>query len=138
MKRVEGNVYLERFEVNVRPYLSMAEIELIAQAMMKGKNYAEEIALRDALLIQLCTDISEEDAKDYEYIVKSGLMENIIMSINNVYYIQEFVDHARNVSVATVKFLETLTKNLDKYSKKLPNSKQLENLVKEIKEIKII
>lgn len=138
MKRVEGNVYLERFEVNVRPYLSMAEIELIAQAMMKGKNYAEEIALRDALLIQLCTDISEEDAKDYEYIVKSGLMENIIMSINNVYYIQEFVDHARSVSVAMVKFLETLTKNLDKYSKKLPNSKQLENLVKEIKEIKII
>lgn len=138
MKRVEGNVYLERFEVNVRPYLSMAEIELIAQAMMKGKNYAEEIALRDALLIQLCTDISEEDAKDYEYIVKSGLMENIIMSINNAYYIQEFVDHARSVSVATVKFLETLTKNLDKYSKKLPNSKQLENLVKEIKEIKII
>ena len=47
---------------------------------LSSPNYAEEIVIRDTLILEFMTDISKETIKnDYDYIVQSGLM-NIIHS----------------------------------------------------------
>lgn len=130
-------VYLSKHSVTVRCYLTMSEIELIAESMMKTKNRIEEIVLRDKMLIKLATDITEEEAEDYDYIVKSGLMDDIICSIYNVDIIDEYIHQKRSVSIAMIAFLETVSKSLDKYNKKLPTGKELEKILNEIKEIQI-
>lgn len=140
MKRLnvkEATEYLSRYDVTVHNYLTMAQVELIAESMMKGKNFAEEIVIRDKLLIQLATNISEEEAQDYDYIVEIGLMNDIVECILNIDYIEEYIRQKRNVSVAMIAFLETVSKNLDKYGRKLPDSKKLEKMMAEIKEIQI-
>lgn len=105
--------------------------------MMGGKNYAEEIYIRDILIIKLLTDITDEEAEDYDYLVQSGVMDKILANVKNLYLIQCYISYARSTSLAVIKFLDTLSKNLDKYGKKLPSSKELQEMMKEIKNIEI-
>lgn len=143
MKRIDSikKEYLEEYEVNINQvYLTAKQIELIATNMMsQAKNYAEEIYVRDLLILQLCTDITEEEIKEYDhdYFVQCGLIDAVLRKIKNLYHIDNYIKQARNVSIATVTFLNTLSESLDKYGKKLPNSKQLAEMVKAINDIQI-
>lgn len=158
---IPQNVYLEEFDINVRPYLGVAEIEAIGEDMLK---YPNELLQELRLIINvlnLCTDIPKEyliilnedeteneDFLGFDLIIQSGLWgaveTEMVSSIEKVW---EYVWDLENKDKAIARFVAfELPKMSDKFfgilegwAKKLPRGKQwndlITNLPNQLKEV---
>lgn len=119
----------------VKSYLTPEQIELIGNNMLKCSNDVERNVVRNTMLIKLMTDIPEEIAKDYNMIVQSGVMEKIDYNIINVNEIDNYVADELSIRTNVNKFLEQLNKTLDKYAKKMPNNKKIDEMLADSKKL---
>lgn len=119
----------------VKQYLTPEQIELIGNNMLKCSNAVERNVIKNTMLVKLMTDIPEEIAKDYDMLIKSGIIDNINFRIYNVDEIDDYVEDELSIRTNVDKFLEQLNKTLDKYAKKMPNNKQIENMLADSKKL---
>lgn len=119
----------------VKQYLTPEQIELIGNNMLKCSNAVERNVVKNTMLVKLMTDIPEEVAKDYDMLIKSGIIDNIIFRIYNVDEIDDYVEDELSIRTNVNKFLEQLNKTLDKYAKKMPNNKQIEDMLADSKKL---
>lgn len=119
----------------VKQYLTPEQIELIGNNMLKCSNVVERNVVKNTMLIKLMTDIPEEIAKDYDMLIKSGIIDNINFRIYNVDEIDDYVEDELSIRTNVNKFLEQLNKTLDKYAKKMPNNKQIEDMLADSKKL---
>lgn len=119
----------------VKQYLTPEQIELIGNNMLKCSNAVERNVIKNTMLIKLMTDIPEEIAKDYDTLIKSGIIDNINFRIYNVNEIDDYVEDELSIRTNVNKFLEQLNKTLDKYAKKMPNNKQIEDMLTDSKKL---
>ena len=119
----------------VKSYLTPEQIELIGNNMLKCSNAVERKVVRNTMLVKLMTNIPEEIAKDYDMLVKSGIMDNIEFRIYNLDEIDEYVEDELSIRTNVNKFLEQLNKTLDKYAKKMPNNKQINDMLADSKKL---
>lgn len=108
---------LEEFDVEVRKYLSYAEIQAIVQTTLKLESWAERQTNIDMLVLAYCTDISMEKLQEigHEMLVESGLVEAVLRNIRNYYQIKKAISYEEG----TVKVLNNIVKTLPKYQKEL-------------------
>lgn len=119
----------------VKQYLTPEQIELIGNNMLKCSNAVERNVIKNTMLVKLMTDIPEEIAKDYDMLIKSGIIDNINFRIYNVDEIDDYVEDELSIRTNVDKFLEQLNKTLDKYAKKMPNNKQIEDMLADSKKL---
>ncbi len=119
----------------VKSYLTPEQIELIGNNMLKCSNAVERKVVRNTMLVKLMTNIPEEITKDYDMLVKSGIMDNIEFRIYNLDEIDEYVEDELSIRNNVNKFLEQLNKTLDKYAKKMPNNKQINDMLADSKKL---
>lgn len=119
----------------VKQYLTPEQIELIGNNMLKCSNAVERNVIKNTMLVKLITDIPEEIAKDYDMLIKSGIIDNINFRIYNVNEIDDYVEDELSIRTNVNKFLEQLNKTLDKYVKKMPNNKQIEDMLADSKKL---
>lgn len=119
----------------VKQYLTPEQIELIGNNMLKCSNAVERNVVKNTMLIKLMTDIPEEIAKDYDMLVKSGIIDVVDYNIFNVSEIDDYVEDELSIRTNVNKFLEQLNKTLDKYGKKMPNNKQIEDMLADSKKL---
>lgn len=119
----------------VKQYLTPEQIELIGNNMLKCSNAVERNVIKNTMLVKLITDIPEEIAKDYDMLIKSGIIDNINFRIYNVNEIDDYVEDELSIRTNVNKFLERLNKTLDKYAKKMPNNKQIEDMLADSKKL---
>lgn len=119
----------------VKQYLTPEQVELIGNNMLKCSNAVERNVVKNTMLVKLMTDIPEEVAKDYDMLIKSGIIDNIIFRIYNVDEIDDYVEDELSIRTNVNKFLEQLNKTLDKYAKKMPNNKQIEDMLADSKKL---
>lgn len=119
----------------VKQYLTPEQIELIGNNMLKCSNTVERNVVKNTMLVKLMTDIPEEIAKDYDMLIKSGIIDNINFRIYNVDEIDDYVEDELSIRTNVNKFLEQLNKTLDKYAKKMPNNKQIEDMLADSKKL---
>lgn len=119
----------------VKQYLTPEQIELIGNNMLKCSNAVERNVIKNTMLVKLITDIPEEIAKDYDTLIKSGIIDNINFRIYNVNEIDDYVEDELSIRTNVNKFLEQLNKTLDKYAKKMPNNKQIEDMLADSKKL---
>lgn len=119
----------------VKQYLTPEQVELIGNNMLKCSNVVERNVVKNTMLIKLMTDIPEGIAKDYDMLVKSGIIEVVDYNIFNVSEIDEYVEDELSIRTNVNRFLEQLNKTLDKYAKKMPNNKQIENMLADSKKL---
>ena len=112
----------------VKQYLTPEQIELIGNNMLKCSNAVERNVIKNTMLVKLMTDIPEEIAKDYDMLVKSGIIETVNFDVFNVSEIDDYVEDELSIRTNVNKFLEQFTKTLDKYAKKMPNNKQIKKV----------
>lgn len=112
----------------VKQYLTPEQIELIGNNMLKCSNAVERNVVKNTMLVKLMTNIPEEIAKDYDMLIKSGIIDNINFRIYNVDEIDDYVEDELSIRTNVNKFLEQLNKTLDKYAKKMPNNKQIKKV----------
>lgn len=110
LKKVEP-IYIEEYDIHVNRYLTKAQIQNIANEVIKVETWAERESIIDYMLLNYATDISKKeiDAIDTDVLEHSGLMEEIRCRIINIYDMYE-----------AIKFEESFTKQLGKLMTLLP------------------
>lgn len=119
----------------VKQYLTPEQVELIGNNMLKCSNAVERNVVKNTMLIKLMTDIPEELANNYDILVKSGIIDVVNYNIFNVSEIEEYVEDELSIRTNVNKFLEQLNKTLDKYAKKMPSNKQIEDMLADSKKL---
>lgn len=119
----------------VKQYLTPEQVELIGNNMLKCSNAVERNVIKNTMLVKLMTDIPEEIANDYDMLVKSGIIDIVNYNIFNISEIDDYVEDELSIRTNVNKFLEQLNKTLDKYAKKMPNNKQIEDMLADSKKL---
>ena len=133
MKEIKGNqtVYLEDYDITVNKYLTYAQIQQIANAVVAASvndsddTWANRQTNIDMLMLYHATDIGKEKLEEigHDTLLTSGLIEAVRYRINNLYNIDEAIDYIENNQRAINKMLKSLPKILE-------DSKGLQGLMK--------
>ena len=133
MKEIKGNqtVYLEDYDITVNKYLTYAQIQQIANAVVAASvndsddTWANRQTNIDMLMLYHATDIGKEKLEEigHDVLLTSGLIEAVRYSIENLYEINEAIDYIENNQRAINKLLKSLPKILEE-------TKGLQNLMK--------
>ena len=133
MKEIKGNqtVYLEDYDVTVNKYLTYAQIQQIANAVVAASvndsddTWANRQTNIDMLMLYHATDIGKEKLEEigHDNLLTSGLIEAVRCCIENLYNVDEAIDYIENNQRAINKMLKSLPKILE-------DSKGLQGLMK--------
>ena len=133
MKEIKGNqtVYLEDYDITVNKYLTYAQIQQIANAVVAASvndaddTWANRQTNIDMLMLYHATDIGKEKLEEigHDNLLTSGLIEAVRYRIENLYDINEAIDYIENNQRAIGKILKSLPKILE-------DSKGLQGLMK--------
>ena len=133
MKEIKGNqtVYLEDYDITVNKYLTYAQIQQIANAVVAASTndsddtWANRQTNIDMLMLYHATDIGKEKLEEigHDVLLTSGLIDAVRYRIENLYNIDEAIDYIENNQRAINKMLKSLPKILE-------DSKGLQGLMK--------
>ena len=133
MKEIKGNqtVYLEDYDITVNKYLTYAQIQQIANAVVAASTndaddtWANRETNIDMLMLYHATDIGKEKLEEigHDVLLTSGLIEAVRCRIENLYNVDEAIDYIENNQRAINKMLKSLPKILE-------DSKGLQALMK--------
>ena len=133
MKEIKGNqtVYLEDYDITVNKYLTYAQIQQIANAVVAASTndaddtWANRETNIDMLMLYHATDIGKEKLEEigHDALLTSGLIEAVRCCIENLYNVDEAIDYIENNQRAINKMLKSLPKILE-------DSKGLQDLMK--------
>lgn len=116
-------IFLEEFGVKVNKYLTNAQIQNIANEIIKYQTWAEREEIKNYLILNYATDIPKEkiDKMDSELIETSGLMDEIKFCIENLWDIDTAVKYeesiAKQLGVIIDKLPDIVKKAIDNASK---------------------
>ena len=123
MKEIKGNqtVYLEDYDITVNKYLTYAQIQQIANAVVAASandaddTWANRQTNIDMLMLYHATDIGKEKLEEigHDVLLTSGLIEAVRYSIENLYEINDAIDYIENNQRAIGKLLKSLPKVLE-------------------------
>ena len=123
MKEIKGNqtVYLEDYDVTVNKYLTYAQIQQIANAVVAASvndsddTWANRETSIDMLMLYHATDIGKEKLEEigHDNLLTSGLIEAVRCCIENLYNVDEAIDYIENNQRAINKMLKSLPKVLE-------------------------
>ena len=123
MKEIKGNqtVYLEDYDITVNKYLTYAQIQQIANAVVAASandaddTWANRQTNIDMLMLYHATDIGKEKLEEIGHndLLTSGLIEAVRYRIENLYNIDAAIDYIENNQRAINKLLKSLPKVLE-------------------------
>ena len=133
MKEIKGNqtVYLEDYDITVNKYLTYAQIQQIANAVVAASannaddTWANRETNIDMLVLYHATDIGKEKLEEigHDVLLTSGLIDAVRYRIENIYSVNDAIDYIENNQRAINKMLKSLPKILE-------DSKGLQGLMK--------
>ena len=133
MKEIKGNqtVYLEDYGITVNKYLTYAQIQQIANAVVAASvndsddTWANRETNIDMLVLYHATDIGKEKLEEigHDALLTSGLIDAVRHRIENIYSVNDAIDYIENNQRAINKLLKSLPKVLEE-------TKGLQNLMK--------
>ena len=123
MKEIKGNktVYLEHYGVMVNYYLTYAQIQQIANAVVASSaddsedTWANRQTNIDMLMLYHATDITKEELEKvgHDDLLTSGLIQAVREQIKNYYEIFEAINYIEDNQRAIGKLLKSLPKILE-------------------------
>ena len=124
-------VFLKKWDVSVRPYLTSEDIVDIAASMLLYDNKLEQHMALMMGVLERCTDIDIKilEETDVDRFIYSGLWADVRENIAGVKDILEYVEHKESANVAIAKFVNTtLTDALTKLIELISNT-NLDNIL---------
>ena len=123
MKEIKGNqtVYLEDYDITVNKYLTYAQIQQIANAVVAASmddeqdTWANRQTNIDMLMLYHATDITKEELEKagHDDLLTSGLIQAVREQIKNYYEIFEAINYIEDNQRAIGKMLKSLPKILE-------------------------
>lgn len=119
MKELKGlkEKYLENYDIEVKQYLTLAQIQEIINAVLKVETFEERENIIDYFLLVFMTNIGKEkiDELGPDIFIESGLMDEVKNSIKNINKLFEGIIYHES----TGKALRTLSNSLPMYLEKM-------------------
>ena len=105
-----SSIYLKDFDFEVRPYLSLSQIQKIINEVLLVNNFEERESIIDYLILCYCTNIEQKriDELGADIFIQSGLMDEIKNSIVNFDKLIEGIKYHES----TGKALRMIAKNI--------------------------
>ena len=123
MKGIKGNqtIYLEDYDITVNKYLTYAQIQQIANAVVAASandaddTWANRETNIDMLVLYHATDIGKEKLEEigHDALLTSGLIDAVKYRIENIYSVNDAIDYIENNQRAINKLLKSLPKVLE-------------------------
>ena len=108
-------IYIEEFDIYVKPRLSDAEIQQIANNVIKFKTWAERERTMNLMMFIYATEISDEDeinALDYDLMNECGVFSAVWNTIQNAYSILDAIEFSESILLALSQIAENLPEML--------------------------
>lgn len=107
-------VFLKKWDVSVRPYLTSEDIVDIAESMLLYDNKLEQHMTLMMGVLERCTDIDIKilEETDVDRFIYSGLWADVRENIAGVKDILEYVEYKESANVAIAKFVNTTLTDL--------------------------
>ena len=108
-------IYIEKFDIYVKPRLSDAEIQQIANNVIKFKPWAEREKSMNLMMFIYATEISDEDeinALDYDLMNECGVFNTVWNTIHNAHSILDAIDFSESTLLALSQIAENLPEML--------------------------
>ena len=108
-------IYIEKFDIYVKPRLSDAEIQQIANNVIKFKTWAERERTMNLMMFIYATEISDEDeinALDYDLMNECGVFSAVWNTIQNAYSILDAIEFSESILLALSQIAENLPEML--------------------------
>lgn len=135
------NIHDEKFDIDIRPYLTVQEIDNIAQLMLQHDDYLGREIARDTALLQYCVVGEDFDGMSYDELKACGLIGDIhqalfdyetgvdyLMDIDNV------IMRAESVKLQLKNFLKEASKYIKKSASQLDN-KKIDKLIEQYEKV---
>lgn len=109
--------YVEDYGVNIKPYLTYSEIQVIANAATKFDTWAERNENIDILLIHFATDMDDKDIEElgHDKLLKSGMID--IVKANVINFCE--IDTAIAFAESPMRLLTKIAKEMPEFSKRV-------------------
>ena len=108
-------IYIEKFDIYVKPRLSDAEIQQIANNVIKFKTWAERERTMNLMMFIYATEISDEDeinALDYDLMNECGVFNTVWNTIHNASSILDAIEFSESILLALSQIAENLPEML--------------------------
>ena len=108
-------IYIEKFDIYVKPRLSDAEIQQIANNVIKFKTWAERERTMNLMMFIYATEMSDEDeinALDYDLMNECGVFNTVWNTIHNAYSILDAIEFSESILLALSQIAENLPEML--------------------------
>lgn len=123
MKEIKGNqtVYLEDYDITVNKYLTYAQVQQIANAVVAASmddsddTWANRQTNIDMLMLYHATNIGKEKLEEigHDDLLTSGLIESVRCCIENLYDVDDAINYIEDNQRAIGKMLKSLPKILE-------------------------
>lgn len=105
-------IYIEEFDIYVKPRLSDAEIQQICNNVIKFKTWAEREKTMNLMMFVYATEIADKpdeiNALDYDLMNECGVFSAVWHNVKNAYSIVDAIDF----SESTLRALSQIAENL--------------------------
>ena len=108
-------IYIEEFDIYVKPRLSDAEIQQIANNVIKFKTWAERERTMNLMMFIYATEMSDEDeinALDYDLMNECGVFNTVWNTIHNAHSILDAIEFSESILLALSQIAENLPEML--------------------------
>lgn len=114
-------IYSQKFDIHIKPYLSLSQIQKIINEVLQVENFEERESIIDYLILCYATDIGQSkiDELGPDILLQSGLIDEVKNNIENL-----------NKLFEGITYHESAGKALREISKKLPED--LNEMMKDV------
>lgn len=128
MKEIKAmdEVYLEKYDVHVNPYLTYAQIQAIVNVVKGLDSWAERAQNIDMCVLAFATDIPTEKLEElgHDALLQSGLINAVMWEIKNLHRVYGAIEYTESTKRALAQIIKALPKyreQLDAVVKKYGN-----------------
>lgn len=137
MKELEmpKELYLEKYDLHIRPYLTCEEIVSIGELAIQAENPIEQEMTIALNVLVCCTDLTEDEARelDLDVVLYSGLWDEMLEVIKNITSLYDYIAYFESANIAIARFLnKTIPDMAQEYIDKLPKDGEWEKVIEKL------
>ena len=137
MKELEmpKELYLEKYDLHIRPYLTCEEIVSIGGLAIQAENPIEQEMTIALNVLVCCTDLTEDEARelDLDVVLYSGLWDEMLEIIKNIASLYDYIAYFESTNIAIARFLnKTIPDMAQEYIDKLPKDGEWEKVIEKL------
>ena len=109
-------IYIEEFDIYVKPRLSDAEIQQIANNVIKFKTWAERERTMNLMMFIYATEMADKpdeiNALDYDLMNECGVFSAVWSTVHNAHSILDAIEFSESILLALSQIAENLPEML--------------------------